>query len=122
MEKLVPQARVVAIHGQMSSLLVEKRMMDFVGRKSNVLVSTTIIENGIDIPLVNTLIVDRADLFGLAQLYQLSGRVGRSSRQAFAYFLVPPLMELTSLGQGAAQGPQGVLGIGLGFPAGRQGP
>jgi transcription-repair coupling factor (superfamily II helicase) len=94
-EKLVPQARVVTIHGQMSSLLLEKRMMDFVGRKSNVLVSTTIIENGIDIPLVNTLIVDRADLFGLAQLYQLRGRVGRSSRQAFAYFLVPPLMELT---------------------------
>jgi transcription-repair coupling factor (superfamily II helicase) len=94
-EKLVPQARVVTIHGQMPSLLLEKRMMDFVGRKSNVLVSTTIIENGIDIPLVNTLVVDRADLFGLAQLYQLRGRVGRSSRQAFAYFLVPPLMELT---------------------------
>ena len=94
-ETLVPQARVVTIHGQMSSLSLEKGMMDFVGRKSNVLVSTTIIENGIDIPLVNTLIVNRADLFGLAQLYQLRGRVGRSSRQAFAYFLVPPLTELT---------------------------
>jgi len=94
-EKLVPLARVVTIHGQMSNLLLERRMMDFIGRKSNVLVSTTIIENGIDIPLVNTLIVDRADLFGLAQLYQLRGRVGRSARQAFAYFLVPPLMELT---------------------------
>ena len=94
-EKLVPQARVVTIHGQMPGLLLEKRMMDFISRKANVLVSTTIIENGIDIPLVNTLIVNRADLFGLAQLYQLRGRVGRSSRQAFAYFLVPPLMGLT---------------------------
>jgi transcription-repair coupling factor (superfamily II helicase) len=78
----------------MSGLVLENHMMDFINRKYDVLVSTTIIENGIDIPLVNTLIVDRADLFGLAQLYQLRGRVGRSSRQAFAYFLVPPLAEL----------------------------
>jgi len=81
----------------MSSLTLEKRMIDFINRKYNVLVSTTIIENGIDIPLVNTLIVERADLFGLAQLYQLRGRVGRSSRQAVAYFLVSPLTELTPL-------------------------
>lgn len=96
-QKLVPQANLAVIHGKMSSLALEKRMIDFIHRKYNVLVSTTIIENGIDIPLVNTLIVDRADLFGLAQLYQLRGRVGRSYRQAFAYFLVTPFAELTPL-------------------------
>lgn len=94
-EKLVPEAKVITVHGQMRGPELEKRMMAFINREYNVLVSTTIIENGIDIPLVNTLIVDRADLFGLAQLYQLRGRVGRSSRQAYAYFLVPPLVELT---------------------------
>jgi transcription-repair coupling factor (superfamily II helicase) len=96
-EKLVPKAKLAVIHGKMSSLSLEKRMIDFISCRYNVLVSTTIIENGIDIPLVNTLIVDRSDLFGLAQLYQLRGRVGRSSRQAFAYFLVPPFTELTPL-------------------------
>ncbi|HEK85239.1 MAG TPA: transcription-repair coupling factor, partial [Candidatus Aminicenantes bacterium] len=94
-EKLVPSARVIDIHGRMKGAELEKRMLDFIKQKYNVLVSTTIIENGIDIPLVNTLIVDRADLYGLAQLYQLRGRVGRSSRQAYAYFLVPPLIELS---------------------------
>lgn len=93
--KHVPAAKIVTIHGQMPALPLETRMLDFVGQKYNVLVSTTIIENGIDIPLVNTLIVDRADMFGLAQLYQLRGRVGRSSRQAYAYLLVPPFAELT---------------------------
>lgn len=93
--KLVPAARVITIHGRMRGVELEKRMLDFINNKYNVLVSTTIIENGIDIPLVNTLIVDRADLYGLAQLYQLRGRVGRSSRQAYAYFLVPPLVELS---------------------------
>ncbi len=93
--RLVPEAKPIVIHGQMSSRQLERRMMDFINQKYNILVSTTIIENGIDIPLVNTLIVDRADRFGLSQLYQLRGRVGRSSRQAFAYFLVPPFLELT---------------------------
>ncbi|MDW7760223.1 MAG: transcription-repair coupling factor [Acidobacteriota bacterium] len=95
MLRLVPQARVSVVHGRMAGAQLEKRMMDFVEGRSDILVSTTIIENGIDIPLVNTLIVDRADLFGLAQLYQLRGRVGRSARQAFAYFLVPAAHELT---------------------------
>lgn len=95
-EKLVPEAKVITIHGQMPGSELEKRMSAFIGQKYNVLISTTIIENGIDIPLVNTLLVDRADFYGLAQLYQLRGRVGRSSRQAYAYFLVPPLSELTA--------------------------
>jgi transcription-repair coupling factor (superfamily II helicase) len=114
-EKLVPQARVVTIHGQMSGAALEKRMMAFIGREYNVLVSTTIIENGIDIPLVNTLIVDRADLFGLAQLYQLRGRVGRSSRQATAYFLVPPLTGLTPLAKERLKALKEFSELGSGF-------
>jgi transcription-repair coupling factor (superfamily II helicase) len=114
-EKLVPQARVVTIHGQMSGAALEKRMMAFIAREYNVLVSTTIIENGIDIPLVNTLIVDRADLFGLAQLYQLRGRVGRSSRQATAYFLVPPLTELTPLARERLKALKEFSELGSGF-------
>jgi transcription-repair coupling factor (superfamily II helicase) len=97
LQKWVPLADVVTVHGQMRPAELEGRMLNFIDRKYNVLVSTTIIENGIDIPLVNTLIVHRADRFGLAQLYQLRGRVGRSSRQAFAYFLVPPFSEMTQL-------------------------
>ncbi|MFW6160242.1 MAG: transcription-repair coupling factor [Acidobacteriota bacterium] len=91
----VPRAKVVVLHGRMSAATLERRMIDFIQQKYNVLISTTIIENGIDIPLVNTLIVNRADRFGLAQLYQLRGRVGRSSRQAYAYFLIPALSGLS---------------------------
>jgi len=113
--KLVPQARVVAIHGQMTGPMLEKRMIDFVERKYDVLVSTTIVENGIDIPLVNTLIVDRADLYGLAQLYQLRGRVGRSARQAYAYFLVPPYIELTPLARERLKALKEFSELGSGF-------
>jgi transcription-repair coupling factor (superfamily II helicase) len=113
--KLVPQARVVAIHGRMGGASLEKRMLDFVERKYDVLVSTTIVENGIDIPLVNTLIVDRADLYGLAQLYQLRGRVGRSSRQAYAYFLVPPYLELTPLARERLKALKEFSELGSGF-------
>jgi len=113
--KLVPQARVVAIHGRMGGATLEKRMLDFVDRKYDVLVSTTIVENGIDIPLVNTLIVDRADLYGLAQLYQLRGRVGRSSRQAYAYFLVPPYLELTPLARERLKALKEFSELGSGF-------
>ncbi len=97
LESWVPEALVATVHGQMSGAVLEKRMIDFIQKKYNILISTTIIENGIDIPMVNTLIVSRADRFGLAQLYQLRGRVGHSSRQAVAYFLVPPFGELTPL-------------------------
>ena len=114
-EKLVPQAKVVVIHGKMSSAALERRMIDFINLKFNVLVSTTIIENGIDIPLVNTLIVERADLFGLAQLYQLRGRVGRSSRQAVAYFLVPPFADLSRLAKERLKALQEFSELGSGF-------
>ncbi|MGB7296903.1 MAG: transcription-repair coupling factor, partial [Candidatus Aminicenantales bacterium] len=113
--KLVPQARVTSIHGRMPPAAVEKRMLDFVNGRSNVLISTTIIENGIDIPLVNTLIVDRADLFGLSQLYQLRGRVGRSSRQAYAYFLVPEFAELTPLARERLKALKEFSDLGSGF-------
>ena len=112
---VAPQARVVTVHGQMTGAVLEKRMLAFINREANVLVSTTIIENGIDIPLVNTLIVDRADLFGLAQLYQLRGRVGRSSRQAFAYFLVPPFLELTPLARERLKALKEFSALGSGF-------
>jgi len=114
-EKWVPQAKVVSIHGKMSSLSLEKRMIDFIQQRYNVLVSTTIIENGIDIPLVNTLIVNRADKFGLAQLYQLRGRVGRSSRQAVAYFLVPSFMDLNQLAKERLKALQEFTELGSGF-------
>ena len=111
----VPAARVVSVHGQMPPAELEKRMLDFVERRYDVLVSTTIIENGIDIPLVNTLIVHRADHFGLAQLYQLRGRVGRSSRQAFAYFLIPPTAGLTPTAERRLEALQEFSDLGSGF-------
>ena len=83
--KLVPEAKVSYAHGQMSGEQIEKIMQDFIDKKSNVLVCTTILESGIDIPNANTIIVENADHFGLAQLYQIRGRVGRSNKQAYAY-------------------------------------
>jgi transcription-repair coupling factor (superfamily II helicase) len=89
-QRLVPEARVVVGHGQMGEAELEKAMLDFISRKFDVLLATTIIENGLDIPNVNTIIINRADRYGLSQLYQLRGRVGRSDRPAYAYLLIPP--------------------------------
>jgi len=114
-EKWVPEAKVAVIHGQISGLTLEKRMIDFIQMKYNVLVSTTIIENGIDIPLVNTLFVNRADRFGLAQLYQLRGRVGRSSRQAVAYFLVSSISDLPLLAKERLKALKEFSELGSGF-------
>jgi len=88
--ELVPEARVVVAHGQMDEGTLEKVMVDFADRQYDVLVSTTIIESGLDMPSVNTMVVDRADMLGLAQLYQLRGRVGRSGQRAYAYLFHPP--------------------------------
>ena len=88
--RLVPEARVVVGHGQMDEDTLERAMLDFVARKFDVLLATTIVENGLDIPNANTIIINRADRYGLAQLYQLRGRVGRSDRPAYAYLLIPP--------------------------------
>jgi len=87
--RLVPEARIVVAHGQTSETILEEVMLDFVSQKYDILVATTIIENGLDIPNVNTIIVNHAEKFGLAQLYQLRGRVGRSDRRAYAYLVVP---------------------------------
>jgi transcription-repair coupling factor (superfamily II helicase) len=88
--RLVPEAKIAVGHGQMSEDELERVMVDFVAHKYDVLLSTTIIENGLDIPNANTIIVNRADRYGLSQLYQLRGRVGRSDRRAYAYLLIPP--------------------------------
>jgi transcription-repair coupling factor (superfamily II helicase) len=93
--ELVPEARIAVAHGQMNEHTLEQVMSDFVDRKFDVLVSTTIIESGLDIPNANTLIVDRADTYGLPQLHQLRGRVGRSTERGYAYFLYPPEVPLT---------------------------
>jgi len=91
----VPEARCGVVHGQMTEKQLEKEMISFLEKQKDVLVCTTIIETGLDMPNVNTLIVDEADKFGLSQLYQLRGRVGRSNRKAYAYFLYQPQKVLT---------------------------
>jgi transcription-repair coupling factor (superfamily II helicase) len=93
--ELVPEARLAVAHGQMNEHTLEKIMSNFLDRKSDVLVSTTIVESGLDISNANTLIVDRADAYGLSQLHQLRGRVGRGSERAYSYFLFPPEKPLT---------------------------
>lgn len=93
---LVQEARPIAAHGQMHETELERVMTDFYHRRYNVLVCSTIIESGIDIPTANTIIINRADKFGLAQLHQLRGRVGRSHHQAYAYLLIPPRESITS--------------------------
>jgi transcription-repair coupling factor (superfamily II helicase) len=93
--ELVPDARVAVAHGQMNEHQLEKIMVDFWEREYDVLVATTIVESGLDIPNANTLIVDRADMYGLSQLHQLRGRVGRGRERAYSYFLYPPEAPLT---------------------------
>jgi transcription-repair coupling factor (superfamily II helicase) len=93
--ELVPEARVGVAHGQMDEHDLEQAMLDFGDAKTNVLVCTTIVESGLDIPTVNTLIVERADLLGLAQMYQLRGRVGRAHERAYAYLFFPPERSIT---------------------------
>ncbi len=93
--ELVPEARIAVAHGQMNEHTLEKIMIDFWDKQFDVLVCTTIVESGLDIPNANTLIVDRADAYGLSQLHQLRGRVGRSRERGYAYFLFPPEKPLT---------------------------
>src|SRR6202045_4120388 len=94
--KLVPEATVAVGHGQMRERDLEQLMLDFYHRRFNVLVCTTIIESGIDVPTANTIIIDRADRFGLAQIHQLRGRVGRSHHRAYAYLITPPRKAMTA--------------------------
>lgn len=90
LQRLVPEARIGIGHGQMTEDALERVMVDFVNKRFDVLLATTIIENGLDIPNANTIVINRADRYGLSQLYQLRGRVGRSDRRAYAYLLIPP--------------------------------
>ena len=95
LQRLVPEARIVIGHGQMGEEELERAMLGFVERRFDVLLATTIVENGLDIPNANTIVINRADRYGLSQLYQLRGRVGRSDRPAYAYLLVPPQESLS---------------------------
>jgi transcription-repair coupling factor (superfamily II helicase) len=112
---LLPEARIAVAHAKMPSAALERVMSRFVGGDCDVLVSTSIIENGLDIPRANTMIVERADRFGLAQLYQLRGRVGRSDRPAFAYLLVPPPYAMTDDARKRLQAIRDFSALGSGF-------
>jgi transcription-repair coupling factor (superfamily II helicase) len=114
-QQLVPHARIGIAHGQMNEHELERIMLKFVKDELDVLVSTTIIENGLDIPRANTLIVDRADLYGLSQLYQLRGRVGRSDRRAYAYLLVPSDETLTEVARKRLAAIREFSDLGTGF-------
>ena len=115
LRKLVPEVFIEFAHGQMSSRELEDIMHRFVHGSFQVLVATTIIENGIDIPNVNTIIIDRADMYGISQLYQLRGRVGRSNRQAFAYLFYPEQRVLTELAMKRLQIISDYTELGAGF-------
>jgi transcription-repair coupling factor (superfamily II helicase) len=113
--RLVPSARIAVAHGQMNEKEMEQVMLDFIAFKFDVLVATTIIENGIDIPRANTIIINRADQYGLAQLYQLRGRVGRSNRRAYAYLLIPSEAELTPIARRRLAAIREFSDLGAGF-------
>lgn len=113
--ELVPQARVRFAHGQMREKDLESVMLDFYHRRCNVLVCTTIIETGIDIPNANTIIINRADKFGLAQLYQLRGRVGRSHHRAYAYLIVPHRKSITPDAVKRLEAIESLEDLGVGF-------
>lgn len=115
LQALVPEASFVSAHGRMSEGQLEQVMIDFWNGEHNVLVSTTIIESGLDLPQVNTLIVERADMLGLAQLYQLRGRVGRSSRRAYAYLMHPSDQVLTEEAHRRLQAIGEATDLGAGF-------
>jgi len=112
---LVPEARFCVGHGQLPERELERVMLAFVRHDADVLVSTTIIENGLDIPLANTMIINRADTFGLAQLYQLRGRVGRSDRRASAYLMIPPPDTLSDVARKRLRAIQEFADLGSGF-------
>jgi transcription-repair coupling factor (superfamily II helicase) len=114
-QRLVPEARVAVAHGQMPETELEKAMLAFVEGRADVLVATTIIENGLDIPRANTMVVNRADRYGLAQLYQLRGRVGRSDRAAHAYLLVPPDTVLSEIARKRLAAIREFSDLGAGF-------
>ena len=114
-QELVPAARVAVGHGQMSETELERVMLAFMRHEYDVLVATTIIENGLDIPQANTILINRADRHGLSELYQLRGRVGRSNRRAYAYLLIPPENELTEIARRRLAALKEFSDLGAGF-------
>jgi transcription-repair coupling factor (superfamily II helicase) len=114
-QELVPVARVAVAHGQMNESELEKVMLAFMRHEFDVLVATTIIENGLDIPLANTILINRAERHGLSELYQLRGRVGRSNRRAYAYLLIPPENELTEIARRRLAALKEFSDLGAGF-------
>jgi transcription-repair coupling factor (superfamily II helicase) len=115
LEKLLPEARIAVAHGQMRERDLERVMRDFYHQRANVLLCSTIIETGIDVPTANTILIDRADRFGLAQLHQLRGRVGRSHHQAYAYLLTPPEEALAANARKRLEAIQMMEDLGAGF-------
>lgn len=113
--KLAPEARVVVAHGQMGEKDLESVMLKFIRDEADVLVATTIVENGLDIPRANTILINRADRLGLAELYQLRGRVGRSSQRAYAYLLVPPETTLSDIARKRLAAMKEFSELGAGF-------
>ena len=114
-QELVPGARVCVGHGQMGETELERVMLAFMNHEYDVLVATTIIENGLDSPLANTMLINRADRHGLSELYQLRGRVGRSNRRAYAYLLIPPEQELTDIARRRLAALKEFSDLGAGF-------
>jgi len=112
---LVPKARVVVGHGQMGEKELEKVMLKFIRDEADVLVATTIVENGLDIPRANTILINRADRLGLSELYQLRGRVGRSNQRAYAYLLVPPQTVLSEVARKRLSAMKEFSELGAGF-------
>ncbi len=115
LEELIPDARVAVAHGQLRERSLERIMADFYHQRFNVLVCTTIIETGIDVPNANTIVIERADKFGLAQLHQLRGRVGRSHHQAYAYLLTPPPKVMTADAEKRLEAISNAHDLGAGF-------
>ncbi|MBU0590152.1 MAG: transcription-repair coupling factor [Gammaproteobacteria bacterium] len=115
LEELLPEARIAVAHGQMPERQLEAVMRDFVAQRYNLLLCSTIIETGIDVPTANTIVMSRADKFGLAQLHQLRGRVGRSHHQAYAYLMVPDLESLTKQASQRLDAIQQMEELGSGF-------
>ena len=113
--EMAPNARILVGHGQMGEAELERVMLAFMRHEADILVATTIIENGLDIPLCNTIIINRADRHGLSELYQLRGRVGRSDRRAYAYLLIPPDRDLTDLARRRLAALKEFSDLGAGF-------
>jgi transcription-repair coupling factor (superfamily II helicase) len=113
--RIVPEVRIIVAHGQMAERQLEERMMAFLHGQGDLLLSTTIIESGLDNPRANTILIDRADALGLAQIYQLRGRVGRSSKRAYAYLMIPGEDALTDDARRRLEAIQDLSELGSGF-------